>query len=259
MNGQRRKIYRPNFTLIELLVVLVVIAILMSLLMGALKNARETARTVECMARLRSFHQWQHLYRVDNDMWFVVNRTWGPDPGGPDIPNPDSPQHYDTFVNALKTYMGEPLATTDWSSTAGDNYFLCPGNGYVVDPPPLAVKVWEYTHIDSWRLTNYMTSAYFGYGDMGMAWDVPSSAWSVKQPFEDYWVKKTVRPAAPAPAAHFLIGEIKGVDSRIGYFDDSSQPIYPHAGQTNVMMVDGNVERYHYPLVDHLNNGFRFR
>ena len=83
----------------------------MSLLMGALKNARETAKTVECMARLRSFHQWQHLYRVDNDMWFVVNRTWGPGLEGPDIPNPESPQHYDTFVNALKTYMGERLAT----------------------------------------------------------------------------------------------------------------------------------------------------
>ena len=61
MNRQRQRTHRPSFTLIELLVVIVVITILISLLMGALKNAKETARTVECMARLRSFHQWQHL------------------------------------------------------------------------------------------------------------------------------------------------------------------------------------------------------
>ena len=65
---------RKAFTLIELLVVIAVIAVLMAVLMPALNRVKKQARSVACMARLRSWGLMFKFYTDDYDGSF--NPGW---------------------------------------------------------------------------------------------------------------------------------------------------------------------------------------
>ncbi|MGJ8637075.1 MAG: type II secretion system protein [Phycisphaerales bacterium] len=58
---------RRGFTLIELLVVIAIVALLIGMLMPALSGARDSARSVKCLASMRSLGVAMSLYSEDNE------------------------------------------------------------------------------------------------------------------------------------------------------------------------------------------------
>ncbi len=68
---------RRAFTLIELLVVLGIVAILVALLLPVLGAARTAARDVVCQSRLRSVHQFMHIYATDHDQQVPIGYRGG--------------------------------------------------------------------------------------------------------------------------------------------------------------------------------------
>lgn len=63
---QRFEGARRGFTLIELLVVIAIVALLIGMLMPALAGARDSARSVKCLASMRSLGVAMSLYNDDN-------------------------------------------------------------------------------------------------------------------------------------------------------------------------------------------------
>ncbi len=64
MQGRKRSL--SGFTLIELLVVISIIGLLIAVLLPALSAARKTARSMQCMANLRSMGLAVHGYATDH-------------------------------------------------------------------------------------------------------------------------------------------------------------------------------------------------
>ncbi len=62
-----------GFTLIELLVVIAIIALLVGILLPALGKARESARSLRCLANMRSMGQSVTLYQNDWDGHFPLS------------------------------------------------------------------------------------------------------------------------------------------------------------------------------------------
>jgi len=74
MSCSPRKGRTPRaFTLIELLVVIAIIALLIGILLPALGKARTSARSLKCMANLRSMGQSVTLYQNDFDGHFPLS------------------------------------------------------------------------------------------------------------------------------------------------------------------------------------------
>ncbi|MEM7577138.1 MAG: prepilin-type N-terminal cleavage/methylation domain-containing protein [Planctomycetota bacterium] len=112
---------RRGFTLIELLVVISIIALLIGILLPALGAARDSARSMMCMANMRSLAQAANNYTIDYDGLFCMPDT-GLQPTTPDGKfnrntllfrsvhrlrmNPDPDQTANWFI-ALDYYLGQ--------------------------------------------------------------------------------------------------------------------------------------------------------
>ncbi|MGB7161072.1 MAG: prepilin-type N-terminal cleavage/methylation domain-containing protein [Tepidisphaeraceae bacterium] len=139
-----------GFTLVELLVVIGIIALLISMLLPALTKARESARSLACLANLRTLGQGMAMYAAENRGAIL----------GAGINN----KHFlNTVPNSWTTIgtffspnlpLGGPIALADWcgpmaemlklpvanSSEAKDRWgryreigsFLCPSNEGVI-------------------------------------------------------------------------------------------------------------------------------
>ncbi|HEX3358361.1 MAG TPA: type II secretion system protein, partial [Tepidisphaeraceae bacterium] len=78
---------KQGFTLVELLVVIGIIAVLIGILLPALGRARAAARSVACMANLRSIGQAIYMYTAANRGSLPYGYFNGIDPGDPPPPN----------------------------------------------------------------------------------------------------------------------------------------------------------------------------
>jgi prepilin-type N-terminal cleavage/methylation domain-containing protein/prepilin-type processing-associated H-X9-DG protein len=87
---------RSGFTLIELIVVIGVIAILIGLLLPSMMKAREAARTLKCLATLRSLGQAFHLYAAEQKGYLPYPTTQL---------DPASTDHSFLWFNALDPYL----------------------------------------------------------------------------------------------------------------------------------------------------------
>lgn len=88
------------FTLIELLVVVAIIAVLIGILLPSLGQARRAARSVRCLANLRSLQLAQQLYADANRGWLI-------DVG---LAHGGSGDESIAWVNTLEEYYGGAIA-----------------------------------------------------------------------------------------------------------------------------------------------------
>lgn len=129
-----------------------------------------------------------------------------------------------------------------WTASSGQNLFLCPGVGYTPPPTADAAYTYQFTYNGwGWKLTNYMISALFGYGNFDNSTDI-------------FFPKRTLGANRP-PEKLFLLGEIKGSSPQIGYRNYTSMATYPHRMRTNCTFADGHIQTFSYPLSSHLTNG----
>ncbi|MCC6682496.1 MAG: prepilin-type N-terminal cleavage/methylation domain-containing protein [Phycisphaeraceae bacterium] len=110
---------RRGFTLIELLVVISIIALLISILLPALRKANETARSVKCLANVRSIAQANFAYQADEGRLIVhYQEVAGGMQYWPNVLSRDG--HPETDVRRLyQLYMGNC------------NFLNCPQAPYV--------------------------------------------------------------------------------------------------------------------------------
>jgi prepilin-type N-terminal cleavage/methylation domain-containing protein/prepilin-type processing-associated H-X9-DG protein len=167
---------KSGFTLIELLVVIAIIALLMSILMPALQRVKLQAKTISCRARLRQWNLFFSMYTEDNDGKFEEGVGDG---------------HTHHWMNALRPYYKndpqirccptamKPIIDESGNQAPVFNVFSAWGrfwgegydeageygsygiNGWVEDPPPSEVTVYEgFETVNNWRTPNVKQAAY---------------------------------------------------------------------------------------------------
>jgi prepilin-type N-terminal cleavage/methylation domain-containing protein/prepilin-type processing-associated H-X9-DG protein len=117
MNHGPHKGVRRAFTLVELLVVIAIVTLLMGLLLPSLNKARRAARTVYCLANLRSIGQAMIAYTAENNGWLpgsgwtsgAMFWNFSTSPPSPAISNPLYSISYSPGLNESNDWIG-PLA-----------------------------------------------------------------------------------------------------------------------------------------------------
>jgi prepilin-type N-terminal cleavage/methylation domain-containing protein/prepilin-type processing-associated H-X9-DG protein len=223
-----KRVNSSGFSIVELLVVVSILAVLVSLLLPAMGQSREAAKTVLCMSRMRDMHSRIEQYRSDYKGWYPVNYVgrWG---------SVDGTGGFSTnFVDQLDDYMGPYYGDTTFSNRSKKNHFLCPSDYYqpvVTGGSADAAGIRLTAYISTgWRVTNFMMSGVFGYGD----WYTQGA---------QYRPRKEIRTVSPSLAA--MMSEINSVSPVFGYVSSwGSANIYPHLNGTNVVFAGGNVKTF---------------
>ena len=124
----RRKSASAGFTLVELLVVIGIIALLIAMLLPALNKARQQAKTVACLANLRSIGQSINIYAVNCKGSLPIGYYDGSVPVG--SPNVNYVNGTDWALLLMSNVLGKGDGTygtqngTDSSSL--QSMFVCP-------------------------------------------------------------------------------------------------------------------------------------
>jgi prepilin-type N-terminal cleavage/methylation domain-containing protein len=217
-----------GFSIVELLVCISILAVLVSLLLPAVSKSRESARTVLCMSRMRDMHSRIEQYRSDYKNWYTVNYVgrWG---------SVDGTGGFSTqFADQIDDYMGS-YGDTTWTNRSKKNHFLCPSDYYqpVGNPGADAAGIRLTAYIATgWRVTNFIMSGVFGYGD----WYTQGA---------QYRPRREIRTVSPSSAV--IMGEINSVSPVFGYVPSwGSATIWPHNQGTNVLFGAGNVRTFQY-------------
>lgn len=150
-SAETRAPRRAAFTLIELLVVLAIIALLVSMILAYLRASREEAKTIKCLANLRSIGAATLMYFEDNDAkaivpWYQIppHADYSPTVvtpwvfGGFRAPNPDpadlgvDSSQYPAQIRPLNKYIDHnaQAAPFNFDDRGRDiiKSFICPGD-----------------------------------------------------------------------------------------------------------------------------------
>jgi prepilin-type N-terminal cleavage/methylation domain-containing protein len=211
-----------GFTLVEMVVVISIIGVLLSILVPTLSSARVEARTVQCKARMRSFHQWITMHALDKK-YFPVNNTWGGLVDWNITSGSTSASFNGDFATMISPYLPEGF-DQDWESRWTKNMFLCPGFDYEPGAAANLHSILPQAHVSNGRVMQYEISAAFGYGDLSRQ----SKTW---------WPKRYSSNPKPTQV---LMGEIYSEHCKIGYYGGGNR-INPHNGATNTLLAGGSV------------------
>ena len=167
---------RWAFTLIELLVVVAIIALLISILLPSLAGAREQARSVQCLANLRSIGNgvWQYAQDYEGllpgPLHPPVYRRTGGDENWPAM-NPDTEQTWFLLarVAPIFTTSDEFYRYADRVATCGTAVGKNPDANFKpnINGNPNWSRPYNYL-INSY--TNTEPKQYFGWTNIGVTW-----------------------------------------------------------------------------------------
>jgi len=111
---------RSGFTLIELLVVVAIIVILIAVLMPSLANARQQARSLACLANLKSIGTAFATHLAENNDRYPVQPTTGGRGCFWDSAHPERNLTTTTWWGLLAPNLN--WTKTDWSNASSPNY-----------------------------------------------------------------------------------------------------------------------------------------
>ncbi len=214
--GLARREIRGDFTLIELLVVIAIIAILAGMLLPALNNARERGRSTACINKEKQIGLQCAMYSNDYKEWILPNNFGN---AGDRV-----------WFTKLMAYMNP--SNISFRTTA----FVCPTDK---DPQtPLWNATYRMSYIYSYSLGNgygqpsYPTNWNYQYKKLG-AMKFPSKTGRVTD--AGTW-SKTLNTGAMMIWYMSDFNPYQGVDFR-------------HSSRANVLLLDGHVSPYSYPMM----------